>query len=232
MSIDVIYEDDLIVVLNKKRFIHCFKGQGTALAEIIEGKWPQCTKIGLSEGECGLVNRLDYETSGIVIVAKSAESWSDWRYAFKLGQVKKEYLALVQGSITCSVNVLNYLGSRYRGSKKVKVSATPKARFLPASSSLLPIAFNKTGNVSLVKIVTLSGRRHQVRVHCSEAGFPLVGDSLYGGSIKYGDNNDSNSFFLHAWKVKKGSALFEAPIQKPFANILQYYGLSLPVERV
>ena len=230
------YEDESIVVINKSRFTHCVAGRSTAAVNcFIEKHFPECKGIGGLQGEAGLTNRLDFETSGIVVVAKSTAIWQDWCSSFRQGEVQKEYLALVQGYFRTKQQVRSFLGSRYRGSGKVTVSTTPKSRFLEATSMLYPVASSSAKDISLIRVVTNSGRRHQVRVHCAEIGFPLSGDTLYCKPPfdkppfdELQIENGTNSFFLHAWKISRGTFELKAHLPADFIEILQRYNLESP----
>ena len=132
--------------------------------------------------DAGLINRLDYETSGILIAAKSKESFEYLSELQNQKLIKKGYLALVEGEFNTTERVQNYIGSQYRRSKKVQVYSSHVKRTLPAETLFSPVENYPNKNVSLIKAKLSQGRRHQIRAHAASIGHPLVGDELYGSS--------------------------------------------------
>ena len=136
-----------------------------------------------------LVQRLDYETSGVMLFEKEPYL----KKLIKEKKIEKTYLCILNGILKSETIISGYLGSRYRGSKKVSYSKTKKPRFSFFETKITPVS--TSNNKTLARATTSTGLRHQVRVSCSKAGFPLLGDALYGGGA------DSYPFFLHAESV-------------------------------
>jgi 23S rRNA pseudouridine1911/1915/1917 synthase len=148
----------------------------------------------------GLVNRLDYWTTGILLVAKTTDIWYRMRNIYRKNLVKKKYLAIVEGRSPTEITINLWIGAKYRGSKKVHCFTEKppnKYRALPACSYLTRLSYNNLKQISNVLITTSTGRRHQVRAHCAAIGNPLIGDILYGA--KRSTNEDR--FYLHAEEV-------------------------------
>lgn len=173
-SIDIIYDSPTFGALNKPSLIH-----STGKDSVEE--WL---------GDRGkLVQRLDFETSGVMLFEKTP----CLKDLIRKKLILKTYLCLIEGKLSKPISVEGYLGSRYRGSKKVSYSKTKKDRFRPFETKITPVEI--IGENSLVRAETTTGLRHQVRISCASAGHPLVGDSLYGG------DKSLYPFFLHAESV-------------------------------
>lgn len=136
-----------------------------------------------------LVQRLDYETSGVMLFEKEP----CLKNLIKEKKIEKSYLCILKGELKREAIISGYLGSRYRGSKKVSYSKTKKQRFSFFETKITPVSTRN--NKTLARATTNTGLRHQVRVSCSKAGYPLLGDALYGGGT------ESYPFFLHAESV-------------------------------
>lgn len=173
-SIEIIYDSPTFGALNKPPLIHS-TGKGSV------EEW-----LG-NRGK--LVQRLDFETSGVMLFEKTP----CLKDLIKRKLIIKNYLCLVSGKLSKPVLAAGYLGSRYRGSKKVSFSKTKKDRFREFETKITPIKL--VGENTLVRAETNTGLRHQVRVSCAIMGYPLVGDYLYG------ENKSLYPFFLHAESV-------------------------------
>jgi 23S rRNA pseudouridine1911/1915/1917 synthase len=225
----ILFENAHILCLNKPRFVHSTGRGFDTLRDTIFGLCPEALFSSPHPADSGLVNRLDFETSGVVVVAKYPESWMDWHKAFIGGEVRKEYIALVEGVPAGPKSISNFIGSRYRGSSKVTISESPKARYLAAESNLALLHVGDNSLVSLVRVSTSTGRRHQVRAHCAHLGHPLVGDFLYGANrdllrdlgVKADQLAcDNAGFFLHASRVVRGKIVIEAPLVDQFKDVV------------
>ena len=198
--LDILFEDSDLLVLNKPSNLHSVSNEKSpepSLANLLIEYLPSLKTAADKEGDAGLIQRLDFETSGIIIAAKNKTVWNSLFSQLKSGEIKKNYLVLVEGYLKEEIDVDTYIGSRHRGSKKVSVTEIPTPRFLQAKSSLKPISYLKTLNASIVEIFASPARRHQVRAHAAYLGFPLYGDTLYGSKKKL---DAAPKFILHAWK--------------------------------
>jgi 23S rRNA-/tRNA-specific pseudouridylate synthase len=223
----ILFENAHILGLNKPRFAHSTGVGIDTLHDTISRLCPEALFSSPSPEDSGLVNRLDFETSGVVVVAKSPDSWMDWHKAFIGGEIQKEYLALVEGAPVSPRTISNFIGSRYRGSKRVTVSESPKARYLRAESYLEPVKVDDRNRFSLVRVTTSTGRRHQVRAHCAHLGHTLVGDFLYGANCELLRglgveqlDGGSSGFFLHASTLTRGDIIIEAPLVAQFKDLV------------
>lgn len=173
-----------------------------SVASILAAQNPDLAQISAREMDTGLVNRLDYETSGIIIYAKDRKSWEAFRALFsKKASIVKEYCALVEGFAPAQMSCDGYIGSAYRRAGKVRVQKHKAPRFLRASTEFTLLKKFQDYGVSALKASTNSGRRHQVRAHAAHLGFPLLGDALYGaGKHTSAIDPAFPKFCLHAWK--------------------------------
>ncbi|MBM9546742.1 RluA family pseudouridine synthase [Leptospira sp. 201903074] len=128
------------------------------------------------------VHRLDRETSGIVIFAKTEEGRTWLQKKFESRVVKKEYLAVVRGYFQKEVTLEGFMGKDLDSAirKKMKFSSSEFADAKSVSTSFIPLNFNESQNISLVLVRPITGRIHQIRASFLYLGFPILGDKLYG----------------------------------------------------
>lgn len=177
--VDVVFEDEHIVVVDKPAgmIVHPAPGhEKGALTDILVASRPAMAVVG-SESRPGIVHRLDIETSGIMVLAKTEKAYRSLRRAFEAhNQVLKTYLAVLHGAISPRKGVLETLiGRKPWDPKRMAVVERDGARALTRWEML-----QKKGPISLVEFQIETGRMHQIRVHAAHLGHPIVGDSLYG----------------------------------------------------
>jgi 23S rRNA pseudouridine1911/1915/1917 synthase len=205
----VIYEDEEILVLHKKSGVPSLPQNpmetGTAVESAL-AHFPRLAGIGKTPLECGLVHRLDTETSGILVFAKDQEEWLRLRKLWKLRQVKKIYRARVVllAPLPKTPFLINLpLAHDAKSSKKMIALKIPLSPFqlkfirgkpLPAITRIL--SCQPSGDFE-IEIET--GVMHQIRCHLSSQGWPLLGDRIYYPAAKH---EPDSSFLLHAWKLK------------------------------
>ncbi|MCW7489711.1 RluA family pseudouridine synthase [Leptospira meyeri] len=149
------------------------------------GRYRTRTLLNLLEEKYPLVipvHRLDRETSGIVIFAKSEESRTWLQKKFEKREVKKEYLAVVRGKFLNSISLDGYIGKNLDSAirKKMKFSLEEFSDSKFVSTEFIPLDFIESQNLSLVLVRPLTGRIHQIRVSLLYLGYPILGDKLYG----------------------------------------------------
>ncbi len=196
---EILFSDDDIVVVVKPAGIHSVpligkKTNELTIASFLVRELPgQAT---LPAPDHGLIQRLDRETSGILVAAKSKKIMERLRANYKAGDFKKEYLVLIDGALARTIQSSSPLGGRYRSSKKVSPHV-PRAQ--PAASVIEPIRIFGD-RATFCKVTTATGVRHQVRAHCAELGYPLLGDELYGSRRPLAEviSDYPSHFLLHA----------------------------------
>jgi len=195
------------MLINKPAEIHSVKlsnSEAPSIAEILLDKNPDCSKISQRPEDAGLINRLDFETSGILIAAKKKKTWNKLRQMIQDGKIKKGYIALLEGRLPESISIDNFIGSPNRGASKVRVYKKrpySTSRVLQAQSILAPLEYLKEIDCTIAEISAPTARRHQVRAHSASIGHPLVGDKLYGSNRELSQllkREGLPPFFLHA----------------------------------
>ena len=185
IPVDVIYEDSDIIVVNKPKglVVHPANGNwdGTLVNAIMAICKDSLSGIG-GEIRPGIVHRLDKDTSGLLIVAKNDEAHINMSNQIKDRQVKKIYYALVRGIVSENEATINMpIGRSTKDRKKMAVTKTGKEAI---THFKVLERFNK---YTLLEVKIDTGRTHQIRVHLSEIGHPVVGDEVYSnGKNEFG----------------------------------------------
>ncbi|HSQ14293.1 MAG TPA: RluA family pseudouridine synthase [Candidatus Deferrimicrobium sp.] len=185
LEIPIIYEDDSLLVVDKPAGVatHGFSGRDRAtLANFLAAQRPGLLNIGKSRWEPGLVHRLDIETSGVVLVAKTQAVFDRLREQFRRREIKKTYLALVWGQPiergTIELALAHDRGDRRRMVAVQHRERSADRRVWQAITRYRVIA--TASGMSLLEVEMETGVTHQIRVHLSSNGYPIVGDTLYG----------------------------------------------------
>ena len=153
-----------------------------------------------------LIHRLDKGTSGVLLLARNEEVRLQAVEEFRLQKVYKEYIAVVSGVVAEEAEIdLPVLTER--GKRGAKSRIDPKGK--PAKTRIEPMEL--IGKKSLVRCIITTGRTHQIRVHLSHLGHPIVGDTLYGGK-------SARRMMLHALQVKLLGREITAPLPQDFRN--------------
>jgi 23S rRNA pseudouridine1911/1915/1917 synthase len=198
-------------------------GERGTLANAIVARYPECATASDDPREGGVAHRLDRDTTGVVIAARTPESWRRLRAAFSEGAVDKEYLALVAGDPPRQLVIDSNIA---QAGKRVRVLPGSAPEGLPARSEIETIA--RGPDVALVRVLARTGRMHQVRAHLAHVGHPIVGDALYGGPA-LGTTDDDPGQLLHAARVVVSGLTFEAPLPAPRrARIERLLGTRIP----
>lgn len=229
IPIDIIYEDDDIIVVNKPKGLVVHPANGNPDGTLVNAIMAIC-KDSLSgiggELRPGIVHRLDKDTSGLLIVAKNDKAHINMSEQIKDRKVKKTYIALVRGTITENEATINMpIGRSTKDRKKMAVTKNGKEAI--THFKVLSRYTTSKASYTLLEIKIDTGRTHQIRVHMAEIGHPVVGDMVY--------SNGKNEFgvigqCLHAKKLEfchpiTGKEMsFEAPLPEYFENIIDSFG--------
>jgi 23S rRNA-/tRNA-specific pseudouridylate synthase len=210
IKIEIVFEDKYLLAFEKPAGLHTVLLAKSALADSLAKRIlkinPSAKNISSNPGDAGLVNRLDFETSGIVLAAKTPDIWQKFRAMFKHNKISKYYCALQEGRLPALTEFRNFIGTSGRRSQKVKVferKPAAKYRALNAESEFRLIKYLKDSDVSITDIKLITGRRHQIRAHAAHISKPLLGDKLYGSARNLSEIfslGKDRGFFLHAWK--------------------------------
>lgn len=191
---NIIYEDKALIILNKPAGVPVHGGSGVSFGaiEILRKSRPK-------ERTLELVHRLDKETSGCLLIAKKKSVLREIHQLLVNRQVVKIYLALVQGRCGFEEKIVEAPLKKYQlrsGERMVQVSSDGK------SAKTHFKTLYRDNHMSLLQVTPITGRTHQIRVHASYLGHPILGDSKYGGSLpKKEDAELSNRLYLHAVEI-------------------------------
>ncbi len=183
IPIDVLFEDEDILVIDKPAGMAVHPAPGTPVGTLVNALLHQVSGLRGIGGELrpGIVHRLDKDTTGVMVVAKCDSALAALQSQFKDRAVKKSYLALVHGSPEPPAGVLNSpLGRHPRDRKRYTGRGEPTRLGARTARTRYQVLKSFTG-AALLEVRPETGRTHQIRVHLSEAGHPLLGDKLYGG---------------------------------------------------
>ena len=228
--VTVIYEDTEIIAIDKPAGIptHGFSGRDVdTLANMIVAQWPELSSVGRSRWEPGLLNRLDTETSGLVLVAKNQPAYDNLREQFRGRRVTKKYIALVWGEVASSGSIGLALAHDPTDRRRMRVVDDFGTNRRPLRSWHALTSFRKlasSGAVSLVEITMETGVTHQIRVHLAAIGHAIVGDPLYGSKK---DPTDLARHFLHssclqfAHPASGQRTILESPLPTELGNFLK-----------
>ncbi|RJX34379.1 MAG: RluA family pseudouridine synthase [Desulfarculus sp.] len=179
LELAVLYEDAELIVVNKAPGVVVHPAPGHQGGTLVAGLLHHCGGLAGIGGVLrpGIVHRLDKDTSGALVAAKSDAAHRGLVAAFAAGRVHKQYLALVHGRPPQTGRAASGIG-RHPMDRKRMSSAARHGK--PASTSWRVV--HRFGDeASLLRVRIATGRTHQIRVHLSEAGFPVAGDRTYGG---------------------------------------------------
>ncbi|MBM4296246.1 MAG: RluA family pseudouridine synthase [Deltaproteobacteria bacterium] len=185
-ELPIVYEDDSILVVDKPAGVatHGFSARDVGtLANWLAARRPALLNVGKSRWEPGLLNRLDVETSGLVLIAKTQAAFDRLRAQFRRREIDKTYLALVwrdadaEGVI--DLPLAHDAGDRRRMRVMRPGLKVKRQRVWPALTRYRKLGAAR-GGLSLLEIHMATGVTHQIRVHLAAIGHPIVGDALYG----------------------------------------------------
>ena len=181
LDFGVVYEDEHVIVVDKPAGMAVHSGAGRADGTLVNGllaRYPELSELEPSERP-GIVHRLDADTSGLMVVGRTAESASALSAAIKEREVDRRYVAMVVGKLPPGPGVIDRHMGRHptiRTQQAVLPDGRPaRTRFAYQSGHF---AFGK--NLSMVNLKLETGRTHQIRVHMQAIGYPILGDPIYG----------------------------------------------------
>ena len=215
-ALDIIYEDENIVLINKTAGIICHSDGGYDYSSVVSrlqaylynnGEWRPCDENSFTPALC---NRIDRNTSGIVIAAKNAGSLRIINEKFKLQEIDRYYLTVVHGVPKRSVARLE--GYLFKDSVKNRVFITKNSQ--PGARSVI-MEYNTVASVdglSLLVCRLITGRTHQIRAQLADIGHPILGDGKYGsGQLdkKYGESKQALCSFKIVFDFKTEAGILE-----------------------
>jgi len=219
----ILFQDQYLLVINKPSGVESQPTPARFKGTIYEtlGNYLQNPQRPLDSPSIGMVQRLDRETSGVMVFSTHVKSHQGVTEAFRDRRVQKIYLALVQGQVVEEAGEFRSLLARQRSSNLVKTVA----RGGKEAITLYKVK-ERFNSATLVEIELITGRSHQIRAHFSEAGHPLLGDTRYGGPKMFGFFTLHRTM-LHSWKMamehptNKNHMQFEAPLPEDFLQVIE-----------
>ena len=221
IPLEIIYEDKDIIVVNKPKGMVVHPANGNPDGTLVNAVMAIC-KDSLSgiggELRPGIVHRLDKDTSGIIIVAKNDKAHINLSEQIKNHKVEKTYIALVKGNVKENQATINMpIGRSNKDRKKMAVTKNGKTAITHFK------VLKRYDKYTLLEVKIETGRTHQIRVHLSQIGYPIVGDMVYSnGKNEWGIEGQC----LHAKSLKfkhpiTGKEMYlEAPLPEYFQKIL------------
>lgn len=221
MNIQIIFEDENIIIINKPsgHVVHPFDySTEYTLVDFLHEKYPEMffieNSVTLQDKRIiplgGIVHKLDRDTSGVMVIAKSKEIFNELKSQFRNHLTKKSYIALVEGKIEKRKFTIDApLGRSKKEYKQSTNPENPRGELREAITDVEVIKHNET--ITMVQLFPKTGRTHQLRAHMSSVGHPIVGDKIYGSKI------ESERIMLHAESLefeiggKKYSFVAEVP---------------------
>lgn len=224
IPLDIIFENHDLLVVNKPAGMVVHPAAGHArgtLVNAVLGYDAELEGIG-GEERPGVVHRLDKETSGLILLAKNERAHRWLQDQFRLRKVQKTYLALVDGRPpTPSGRVEAPIGRDPKNRKRMAIVSASKGREAISEYKTLESFKNHT----LLEFHPLTGRTHQIRLHCAFLKCPIVGDEVYG---RKNSSLPIHRHFLHAYRLKivlpgeKEPHDFEAPLPGELEQVLSH----------
>ncbi|MGH2621288.1 MAG: RluA family pseudouridine synthase [Anaerolineales bacterium] len=223
IPLDILYENEAILVINKSAGMVVHPGAGHSQATLVHAALahaPELRSVG-DAGRPGIVHRLDKDTSGVMVVAKTNEALKSLQEQFRRREVEKVYLALVDGappSATGQVEAPLARSPRHR--KRIEVIQAPKSRLAVTRFRIK----EQFPSHSLLELKPLTGRTHQIRVHLQFLGCPVVGDRIYG---RRRPTLAVTRQQLHSWRLRlvvpgeQQPRSFEAAIPADFREAIE-----------
>ncbi len=199
LVLDILYEDALLIAVDKPPGMPSYAlraDETDTVANFLLARHPAMAQAGRIDREAGIVHRLDTDTSGILLAARTPDAYASLRRQFTAGQVLKEYVALVEGQVEAPGVVrtaLTHQGHKRRVMRPATRRRDRRGRV--AVTEFEPIERFRRGTLLRVRIRT--GVRHQIRAHLASLGHPVVGDRLYGSAAR-----DSARHLLHAVRLR------------------------------
>lgn len=221
IPLDVVYEDDDILVINKQKGMVVHPGNGNPDGTLVNAVLSHC-KGSLSgiggELRPGIVHRIDKDTSGLIIVAKNDKAHVNMAEEIKNHEVKKVYTALVRGIVPEDSATINMPIARDKVDRK-KMAVDKDGKEAVTHFKVI----KRYEKYTLLKVKIDTGRTHQIRVHMAKIGYPVVGDEVY--------SNGKNDFGVHGQMLHSSILEFkhpvtgkelhlEAPLPEYFQNII------------
>jgi len=178
IPLSIVYEDDDLIIINKQAGIVTHPGSGNWTGTLANGLLYYDSNLSKID-RAGIVHRLDKNTSGLMVIARNAKSQKKLVEQLQCHSVSREYSAILYGHMISGGTVNEPIGRDSRDRVKQAVSTNGK------DSVTHYRVIDRYRNHTHVKAILETGRTHQIRVHLSYIGYPLIGDLAYGGRVRF-----------------------------------------------
>ena len=230
MALDVLFEDQHLIVLNKPAGLTVHPAPGNKDGTLVNGLLHHCPDLPGIGGEMrpGIVHRLDKDTTGCIVVAKSQEALVKLQVQIQKRIASRQYLAVVHGAPKADEGTVIGAIGRHPSDRKKYAVVNEGGRHACTHWKLM----ERLGDYSLLRFKLDTGRTHQIRVHCAHLGHPIVGDVTYSRCRKL--PIDLAGQALHAVQlglnhpISGERLVFEAPLPEPFERLLMVLRARLP----
>lgn len=211
MTPKILFEDDVLLIIDKPSGMVVDRN-GTGNVETVQDWVEEYQKLKIKYQKdiefgmrSGVVHRLDKETSGVLIIAKTPEAFRELQRQFKNREVEKTYIALVHGRVEPAKGIISAPLGRLPWNRE-RFGVLPGGRDAETAykvvRSMEYVVRGKKEEFSLVEFYPKTGRTHQIRVHAKSIGHPIVGDTFYAGrKTSRNDRKWYPRLFLHASKI-------------------------------
>ena len=236
IPIDLRYEDEHLLVINKPAGLVVHPAPGHFTGTLVNALLHRFPDLGSMAGTLrpGIVHRLDKDTSGTLVVAKTVRAQHALAEQFKSRKVKKTYLAIVHGDMAADAGIIELPIGRHPMDRKRMSTTSRKTRDADTRWRVR----ERFGGACLLEVDLKTGRTHQIRVHCAAEGHPVAGDAVYGKKSKKKGRSPSGDTpgallsaarrqMLHAWRIsfthpetQLGFSI-ESPLPEDMAGLLQ-----------
>jgi len=202
IALDVVYEDADLLVVNKPAGLVVHPAPGHQSGTLVNALLARDTEYGGIAGVSrpGIVHRLDRDTSGLLMVAKTDLAQASLMAQLKGRRVKKTYVALVSGSVGASLGRIEAPIGR-DPAHRTRMAVVPDGR--PATTGYR--VSERFDGWTLLELDLVTGRTHQIRVHLDAIGHPVAGDPVYGSTLSRRGPAGLGRLFLHAWRLELSS---------------------------
>ncbi|MGW8184558.1 MAG: RluA family pseudouridine synthase [Candidatus Moraniibacteriota bacterium] len=232
IKLDIIFENSDFIIINKPSGIQVHPDFNEKNNTIVNGLIAQYPEIAKLEDDHvysfqmrpGIVHRLDKETSGVLIIAKNKKSFLEFKMMFKEKMIAKKYLAIAYGIPQEKKGTIDKPLARTSNYRKQTIAGKRTKTKIREALTNYEVIKNLGENFSLIEVTPQTGRTHQIRVHLSSIGHPIVGDNLYRKK-NYEKFEGASRHMLHASEITfelNGEKFnFIAPLPKDFKETLK-----------
>lgn len=227
IPLDILYEDDALLVINKPAGMVVHPAAGNYTGTVVNALLGRDQEILEEFDEAdsmrpGIVHRLDKDTSGCLVIAKNGNAMHKLSRSFADREVSKTYMAIVAPAPKVMAAEIRTQIGRNPGNRKKMAVVRSGGRDAVTIFNVVRRGKIGPNSAALLKVRILTGRTHQIRVHMSHYGTPIIGDALYGGNSRIAAPRQ----MLHAWKlsfphpVTKEMLSFESPFPADFQEYM------------